>query len=135
MRRPDFSRRVAVTGLGGTVATAGAAATGRHRVRGLDGEALAHHVVDVVDRGAFEVVLRERIDQEADAGDGEHLVILGRRVDGHAEGGAATGAAAAAGEDAQALRLACRGIGEGFGGRWIVGRTDNEEGWRRRDRR
>src|SRR4051812_42444540 len=83
-RRPPAGRccstNSVVDGIGTAAWPSGAegraAAAGRLRVRVLDREAAAHVVVDEVDFGALQVSQADRVHEELDAVDLEHLIGL-----------------------------------------------------------
>jgi hypothetical protein len=79
----------ALFGSEGRTATAG-----RSRVGIVDFEAAAHHVIDEVDVGAFQILGATRVDDNAHAIDGKLLVAFhGLFFESHAIGIAATAAA------------------------------------------
>ena len=68
-----------------TTGTAARAARAAGRVGGLDGEALAHHVVDVVDRGVLQDRGGLRVDDEGQRPDLHDRVLVRDLVQAHAE--------------------------------------------------
>ena len=74
-------------------------------VRRLDGEALLHHVLDVVDRGTVERLSGRRVSDELQGAELDDGVSRLRVIEAHAKGRAAAAAATGLCEYADRLRV------------------------------